>query len=114
MVVKRLLLAVLAIGCVAAMGFYFFVQHGARRSEPAKVHRVMLSWSKVARANSYNVYRRNYRGGEFALQGKTEATNFEDGAAMGQERFCYQIAAVDTKEREGPRSKEFCVTVPNP
>jgi fibronectin type 3 domain-containing protein len=68
----------------------------------------------VAHASGYNVYRRPYRGGEFTLLGKTDSTSLEDPAAMGQERYCYQTAAVDAKGREGARSKEFCVTVPYP
>jgi fibronectin type 3 domain-containing protein len=96
----------------SAAGCKFFA--GQQPREPGRVHRVTLTWDKVPRASDYNVYRRAYRGGEFAALGKAQGTTLEDPAATGGERYCYRVAALDAKGKEGAPSKEFCVTVPYP
>ncbi len=104
-------LAMILVGGMA--GCKFFAGQEKPR-EPGRAHRVTLTWDKVARASGYNVYRRPYRGGEFVALGKAATPTLEDPAAMGGERYCYRVASLDAKGKEGAPSKEFCVTIPYP
>lgn len=111
---KRLARAAGLFGCVMMLGVLSWGCKGEKSSEPVKVHKVQLNWNAAAKATSYKVYRRPYRGGDFVLLGSSDSAKYEDAAAMGGERYCYRVTSVDAKGREGVPSKEWCLTVPRP
>jgi fibronectin type 3 domain-containing protein len=114
---KWAIVALIVIVASGAAGYFFMrtaeSQQAAQR-QPGKIHRITVSWDKVPKAVGYKVYRRPYRSADFSEVGKTQQPSFEDPAAIGGERYCYQVASLDAKGKEGARSKEFCVTVPYP
>lgn len=113
-IAKRLAIALFALGCALVFGFYFYSKEKEQPSEPPRPHKLTLNWVKAPRAVSYNVYRRPYLNPSFTKIGSSATTSYEDPSVESAERYCYQVASVDAKGREGPRSKELCVTVPHP
>jgi fibronectin type 3 domain-containing protein len=113
-IAKRLAIVLVALGCVFVFGFYFYPKEWEQPSEPPRPHKVTLTWVKAPRAVSYNVYRRPYLNPSFTKIGSSVTTSFEDPSVESAERYCYQVASVDAKGREGLHSKEYCVTVPHP
>lgn len=111
---QRLAIAVLAMGSLLLLGFYFYPTHSQEPVEPPKPHKVTLNWNKAPRAISYNIYRRPYRLDLHTKLGSSATTSYEDPAVQSGERYCYAITSVDSKEQESVRSKELCVTIPHP
>jgi fibronectin type 3 domain-containing protein len=111
--VKTLMIVVAAV-VVLGLGWHFYGGAKQQPAEPDKPHKITLNWEKAARAVSYNVYRRNYRSGDFSKVGTADAPTFEDANVKSGERYCYEITSVDAKGAESARSSEMCQTVPRP
>jgi fibronectin type 3 domain-containing protein len=112
-IAKRVAMVLFALGCALLAGFYFYPKEREKPSEPPMPHKVTLNWVKAPRAVSYNVYRRPYLNPSYAKIGSSITTGYEDSTVESAERYCYQVTSLDAKGREGPRSKEICVTVPH-
>jgi fibronectin type 3 domain-containing protein len=69
----------------------------ATLSATASIGQVALSWSPVARANSYNLYRSTTPGGEGSTPYQTglTGTTFTDIHVTGGTAYYYQVAAVN-------------------
>ena len=74
---------------------------------------VVLSWSAVAGAATYNIYRGTSSGGESATPIATGITNnsFTDVTAVGGQTYYYTVAAVDPGGTS-PVSNEASIVVP--
>lgn len=70
---------------------------------------VQVTWSAVAGATSYEVYRRN-PGGSFALRGTTVTTSFND-TASGDTAYLYRVRAVNAAGPSGDSASDLATTV---
>lgn len=108
-------IALLALGGVLAICFYLYAGHSqAPPSEPARPHKITLTWNAAPHAVSYNIYRRPYRSDSYTKLASSAVPSYEDSAVQSAERYCYETSSVDAKGRESARSTEICVTVPRP
>jgi hypothetical protein len=111
----KMVAGMVAIVVMAGVGLYFYGrQQSERPAEPPKKHEVTLKWDATPNAKSYVVYRRPYKEKESAKVATVNEPTYVDSAVASEEIYCYAIASVDAKDREGKKSKEHCVTVPWP
>ncbi|MFO7166555.1 MAG: alpha-amylase family glycosyl hydrolase [Chloroflexota bacterium] len=71
---------------------------------------VDLSWSPVAGAASYNIYRSPVSGGGFELVGTASGTTYSDTGVANGTRYHYVVRALDGLGNEGERSNEAAAT----
>lgn len=67
---------------------------------------VSLSWSSVADAAAYRVYRSPVSGGGYVLLDETTATSFDDLSLRSGQPVYYVVSAVDAAGNEGALSNE--------
>ena len=111
---KKIAVILVVLSAMLALGFYFRPAERQQPAEPAKPHKVTVNWEKVARAVSYNIYRRPYRSDRYTKVGTSTTNSYDDPTVVSAEEYCYQISSVDDKGHESVRSKDLCVTIPHP
>jgi fibronectin type 3 domain-containing protein len=114
MAAKRIIIALVVVSALLGLGFHFYPAKRQQPVEPTRPHKVTVSWEKVPRVVSYNIYRRPYRSDTYSKLGTSPVNSYEDPTAMSGETYCYQVTSVDSKGRESARSKDLCVSVPRP
>ena len=70
---------------------------------------IMLTWSPVADADSYNVYRSMSQNGPYTQSGQTTGTNYVDSALQPDTTYYYVVTAV-VSGSSGPRSSPVSAT----
>jgi fibronectin type 3 domain-containing protein len=113
-ILKRSAVAVMAAGILLLLILYLHPSRSQQPAEPPKSHKITVNWEKAPRAVSYNVYRRPYRSDTYTKVATANTNNYEDPAVQSGERYCYAVTSIDSKGQESARSKEICLTVPNP
>lgn len=111
---KRIILVLVVVSALLGLGFYFYPGERQQPAEPPRPHRVRLNWEKAPRAVSFNIYRRPYRSDSYTQLGSSTTNSYDDSTVVSGEEYCYQITSLDSKGRESVRSKDLCVTVPQP
>jgi len=82
----------------------------------APQHSVALSWSAIAAAAGYNVYRGSVTGGPYSkLTSSPEAaTSYSDTSVLAGQTYFYVTTAVDSSGTESDYSNEVQAVVPTP
>ncbi|UJF31549.1 fibronectin type III domain-containing protein [Paenibacillus hexagrammi] len=75
---------------------------------------VSLQWSNVPDAASYNVYRATFGSEEYTKLGSTDAAAYTDATAVFNNRYSYQVSAVNAAGLESAFSDAVTVEVKPP
>ncbi|MDP9339585.1 MAG: hypothetical protein M3P45_12025 [Acidobacteriota bacterium] len=111
MFANRIIIVLVVVGALLGLGFYFYP---VDRPQLPKQHKITVTWDKVPRAASYNIYRRPYRSEAYSRLASSATNSYEDSTVIPAETYCYQITSLDSKGHESARSKDLCVAVPRP
>ncbi len=68
---------------------------------------ILLSWSPVDGASSYNVYRRASSVSVSELAGNTSSTSYLDDGLVNGREYMFAVAALDSRGLEGRRTEEI-------
>jgi fibronectin type 3 domain-containing protein len=113
-ILKRLAATLVLAGIVLVLILYLRPTRSQQPAHQPKAHKITVNWDKVPRAVSYNVYRRPYRIEAYSKVATSETNSYEDPEVKSGERYCYEVTSVDPKGSESARSKEICLSVPQP
>jgi hypothetical protein len=80
---------------------------------PTWLPQIVLNWTAIKGANSYNLYRGTQTGGPYSLIGSLSATTYTDSNVMAGTTYFYVITAVNGIG-ESPKSSELASTAPKP